>query len=181
MAGRSEAARFRADAQVSKGGGAIRWSEEQLAEHQKRLASGPVLPDRPLVAPPRRDPAPAQPQPTGKQKLQALGRLRDGQMNKSEAAFADYLDALKHDGKVLWWKFEGIKLKLADNTHLTVDFAVLRADGQLEMVDVKGARAIVQDDAKAKIKVAAAMFPFAFFLAYPRKAKDGGGWDIEAV
>lgn len=163
--------------------GAPRWSEEQLAEHQRRLAGAPVLPDRPLVAPPRKEgaPVPAQTGTTGKEKLQALGRLRDGQMNKTEAAYAAHLDALKHDGQVLWWVFESVKLKLAMNTHLTVDFAVLRADGRLEMVDVKGCRAIVQDDANAKIKIAAALFPFAFFMVYPKKAKDGGGWEVEEI
>lgn len=157
----------------------LRWTDEQLAAHM--ASRGRPAPE---PANPGKLPVPAQagtPAPTGTQKLQALGRLRDGTMNKTEARFAQYLDALKHDGRVLWYRFEGIKLKLAEKTHLTVDFAVLEHDGMLKMYDVKGARAIVADDAKAKTKVAADMYPFAFFLVYPRKDKDGGGWDIERV
>ncbi len=82
---------------------------------------------------------------------------------------------------MLWYRFEGIKLRLADNTFLTPDFAVMRADGQMELHDVKGARAVFQDDAKVKMKVAADAYPFIFRVAFPRKAKDGGGWDIEVI
>lgn len=143
---------------------AIRWTPEMLKAHQERTAKtidGIVREAK-----------------TGQQRMQALGRLRDGQMNKTEQHFADYLDAEKAAGRVLWWAFEGIKFKLAKNTHLTVDFAVMVEGGQLHMIDVKGARAIYSDDAKAKMKIAADKFPLAFFVAFPTK---GGGWDIEEV
>lgn len=116
-----------------------------------------------------------------KGRLQALGRLKPGQMNKTEAAYAAHLEAEKHAGEVLWWAFEGIKLKLADNTHLTVDFAVMRRDGVLEMQDVKGSKAIVQDDAKVKIKVAAEKFPFRFALVFPVPKSKGGGWEVQEI
>lgn len=67
-------------------------------------------------------------------RLQALGRLPKGTMNKSETAFSQYLEMLKHTGDVLWYKFEGIKLMIAPNTSITVDFAVLPASGVLEMI-----------------------------------------------
>jgi uncharacterized protein (UPF0335 family) len=57
----------------------------------------------------------------------ALGRLPVGTMNKTEAAYDAHLWTLRHAGEVLWHKFEGIKLRLADNTFLTVDFRVLPA------------------------------------------------------
>jgi hypothetical protein len=58
--------------------------------------------------------------------IYALGRLKTGDMNKTEAAYDAYLWSLRGT-EFLWHKFEGIKLRLADNTFLTVDFPVLRA------------------------------------------------------
>ena len=115
----------------------------------------------------------------GTQRMQALGRMKTGQMNKTEERFAQMLELERHAGKVQWWKFEGIKLMLAKNTSLTVDFAVLPDTGILTMIDVKGSKAMVTDDARVKMKLAAELYPFVFKLAYPR-AK-GDGWDIEEI
>jgi len=79
-------------------------------------------------------------------------------------------------GEVLWHKFEGIKLRLADNTFLTVDFAVLTRECALEMHEVKG---FWQDDARVKIKVAASIYPFRFVAVTARAKKLGGGWERE--
>ena len=106
----------------------------------------------------------------------ALGRLKSGQMNKSEAAYATALEAARNAQAIVWYQFEGITLKLADGCRYTPDFAVLRADGVMEMHEVKG---YWQDDAKAKIKVAAEKFPFVFKAVYKQAKKDGGGWRIE--
>ena len=116
-----------------------------------------------------------------KERLYALGRLKPGAMNRTEAAYAQRLELALRAGEIQWWRFEGIKLRLADNTFLTVDFSVLRKDGLLEMVEVKGGRAVFQDDAKAKIKVAAEMFPFVFKVAYPegRPGAVGLDWVVE--
>lgn|SRR6185312_662761 len=102
----------------------------------------------------------------------ALGRLKTGEMNKTEFAYDAHLWSLRHFGQVLWHKFEGIKLRLADKTFLTVDFAVLSSDGFLEMHEVKG---FWEDDARVKIKVAASIYPFKFIAVRKRK----GGWDRE--
>ena len=96
-------------------------------------------------------------------------------MNKTEARYAAHLAELQHAGDVLWWKFEGVKLRLADNTFYTPDFAVMFADGRLEMHEVKGFWA---DDARVKIKVAASIHPFKFIAV---KARPGGGWDREEI
>jgi len=109
-------------------------------------------------------------------RLQALGRLKTGQMNKTEAAYAQDLEALKAAGELLWVKFEGLKLRLADNTFYTPDFAVMRANGEIECHEVKG---FWQDDARAKIKIAADMYPFRFVAVKARAKKDGGGWAVE--
>lgn len=114
-------------------------------------------------------------------KLLALGRLKTGQLNKTEQAYADMLETLRRAGEIAWYKFGGVKLRLADNTFLTVDFAVLRSDGVFELHDCKGSKAIYQDDARVKMKVAAELYPFVFKLAFPRPKRDGGGWIIEEV
>jgi hypothetical protein len=106
----------------------------------------------------------------------ALGRLKTGAMNKSEAAYAKHLDMLCIAGDVLWYRFEGLKLRLADNTFLTVDFPVLAKNGELEMHEVKG---FWEDDARAKMKIAADQYPFKFIAVTPRAKKHGGGWAVE--
>jgi len=110
------------------------------------------------------------------QRTYALGRLKPGEMNKTESAYVERLEMLKHAGKVQWYKFEGLKLRLADNTFYTPDFAVMGEDGVIECHEVKGRW---MDDARAKIKVAAGMYPFRFIAVRTRPKKDGGGWDTE--
>jgi len=107
----------------------------------------------------------------------ALGRLPAGVMNKTEASYDRYLEAEHMAGKVRWRRFEGLKLRLADSTFYTPDFAVLAADGVLECHEVKG---FWGDDDRAKIKIAAEMYPLRFIAVRARSKKDGGGWEREA-
>lgn len=144
----------------------MRFTEEEFNQLQARQAKS-------------KSPAPKQ--STSKAKLHALGRKKKGEMNATEARFANYLRGLEITGEILWWRHEGIKLQLADNTTLTVDFNVMYADGLLVMIDVKGAKAIIEEDAKVKLKVAAGQFPFVFRYAFPRQKKDGGGWIFEDI
>ncbi|WNG69307.1 DUF1064 domain-containing protein [Cupriavidus gilardii] len=109
-------------------------------------------------------------------RMRALGRLKIGAMNKTEQAYAQYLDLRRQAGEVLWFRFEGMKLRLADNTFYTPDFAVMAADGQLECHEVKG---FWTDDARVKIKVAAEQYPLTFLAVKAKAKKDGGGWAIE--
>lgn len=106
----------------------------------------------------------------------ALGRLKTGQMNKTEQAYAERLMLLQHAGEIAWFKFEGVKLRLADNTFYSPDFAVMLASGEMEMHEVKG---FWQDDARAKIKIAADLYPFRFIAVKVKPKKDGGGWAVE--
>ena len=108
--------------------------------------------------------------------MYALGRLKTGSMNKTEAAYDAHLAELQHAGQIKWRKFEGLKLRLADNTFYTPDFAVMAADGVIECHEVKG---FWQDDARAKIKVAADLYPFRFIAVKARTKKAGGGWEVE--
>jgi hypothetical protein len=111
-----------------------------------------------------------------KRGLQALGRLKAGTMNKTEAAYAATLDQRRVAGEVAWYKFEGIKFRLAENTSYTPDFAVMLADGTLEMHEVKG---FWTDDGRAKIKIAADLYPMRFIAIKAKPKKDGGGWAVE--
>lgn len=99
-----------------------------------------------------------------------------GQMNQTETAYADALEALRHSGEVIWWRFESMTFKIADNTRYTPDFAVFYADGIFEMVDAKGGGPI-DPKSVVKIKCAADQFPqFRFVIEQRKPKKAGGGW-----
>lgn len=100
-------------------------------------------------------------------------RKQPGQMNKLEQAYSVYLDGLKHAGLIAWYKFEGIKLRLADKTFYTPDFFVMRDDLTIEVHEVKG---FWEDDARVKIKVAADSYPFKFIAIQKQK----GEWVTES-
>ena len=107
----------------------------------------------------------------------ALGRLKTGQKNKTEQAYElEVLKPATQDGSIIWYRFEGVKLRLADNTFYTPDYCVMRSDGTMEMHEVKG---FWQDDARVKIKVAADMYPLKFIAVKRQAKKNGGGWSIE--
>lgn len=108
--------------------------------------------------------------------VQALGRMKSGQMNKTEAAYAQHLDLLKRAGEIAYYSFDSINLRLADKTFYKPDFLVMKSDGQLEIHEVKG---FWTDDAKVKIKVAADKFPFKFIAIMKQTKKNGGGWDTQ--
>ena len=110
-------------------------------------------------------------------RLQALGRLKPGAMNKTETAYSTTLEIEKRAGAVLWYKFEGMKFRLADNTFYTPDFIVLLADGTMQAREVKG---FWTDDSRAKIKIAADMYPIEFVAIQAQSRKEGGGWKVEA-
>lgn len=93
------------------------------------------------------------------QNFKALGRLKLGKRNSMELAYERNLELLRLSGEILWYKFEAIKLRLADNTFYTPDFVVMLKDGQIQIHEVKG---FWMDDARVKIKVAAEIFPFQF-------------------
>lgn len=149
----------------------MRWSPDQLVAYEKRRGLTPGATNAADVSNPPF--APTDKPAAGRQ---ALGRLKTGEMNKLEAKYDAHLWQLRHAGEILWHKFEGVKLRLADNTFLTVDFCVLRADGLLEMREVKG---FWEDDARVKMKVAASIYPFPFIAVQPVAAKHGGGWKVE--
>lgn len=115
----------------------------------------------------------------GMQAMQGLGRLKKGELNKTELAYQAHLDKLRMVGEVLWYRFEPFRFQLAEKTTYTADFLVQLASGHLEVHEVKG---FWTDDARVKIKVAAAMFPVFQFVAV-MKVDEGKGkdpsWKVE--
>jgi hypothetical protein len=90
-------------------------------------------------------------------------------MNKLEAAYSAELDLLLRAGEIRGWKFEAVKLRLADKTFYTPDFLVVLKDGSLEFHETKGH---MKDDAAVKLKVAAELYPmFRFRLFFRAKSQ----------
>lgn len=98
-----------------------------------------------------------------------------GQMNGLERAYAAHLEARKLAGEVADYKFELIKLRIAKRTYITIDFAVMLADGTVEFHEVKSS--YMEDDAAVKLKaIAEQLWWFRFVLVRKRLKKHGGGF-----
>lgn len=93
---------------------------------------------------------------------------QDGTMNQLEADYSLLLEQLRVGGVITRWDFEPVKLRLADRTFYTPDFRVLCPDGLEEFHEVKG---FWEEDARIKIKVAAAQHPYTFVGATKRSVK----------
>lgn len=72
-------------------------------------------------------------------------------MNQSEARYAKHLEWRRQRGEIAAFWYESVKFRLADKTWYTPDFKVMKADGQIELHELKG---WMQDDAAVKLKVA---------------------------
>ena len=105
-------------------------------------------------------------------------RHQDGRMNKTEAAYAKRLEVERFAGRVALWRFEELKLRIADRTWYTPDFVVLDKEGHLELHEVKGGH--WEDDARVKVKAVAEAYPEFRVVAVTKvPKKDGGGWKEE--
>ncbi|OTG80817.1 hypothetical protein B9T31_15970 [Acinetobacter sp. ANC 4558] len=109
-----------------------------------------------------------------KNDARALGRLKRGEMNKTERNYAGYLESQKIRGEISYYAFDSIKFRLADKTFYSPDFIVMKANGELEAHEVKGHW---EDDARVKIKVAASMHPIPFIAVYWNSKNNN--WDFE--
>lgn len=140
----------------------MRWTEEQHAEFLRRrgIPGSPPVVD--TSAPPFLPPA-------NEAGAFARGRLPANKMNKLESAYGAYLDMLKHSGEVLWWRFQPLKLRLADGSYFTPDFGVLMRSSMFELHETKG---FWREAARVRIKIAAEIFPFRFIAI----KRDGGNW-----
>jgi len=82
--------------------------------------------------------------------------VQDQRMNKTEARYADLLESERLGGSICSWRFEAVKLRMADLTWYTPDFLVIRNDGTIDLVEVKG---FWRDDARVKWKTIAELYP----------------------
>lgn len=94
-------------------------------------------------------------------------RKAPGTMNGLEKKYAELLEMQKQEGKILCYKFESVKFKLANNTYYTPDFMVVYHD-RIAFHETKG---FWREDARVKIKVAARAFEEFEFKAVQWKKK----------
>lgn len=115
------------------------------------------------------------PQAKGRKPVDPFVGYDGERMNKLEAMYAAHLEALRRSGKIVFWRFESAKFRLADRTWYTPDFYIMRQDGTLEIHETKG---FWEDDARVKIKVTAEQFPELQFVAV-QWDKCAKGWRFE--
>lgn len=99
-----------------------------------------------------------------------------GKMNRTEAAYAEYLEMRRHAGEIRKFDFEAIKLRLARSTFFEPDFVVWMLSGAIEIHEIKGGP--IEEDARVKLKVAARLFPYFRFIVARR---NGRGWTYKDV
>lgn len=69
------------------------------------------------------------------------GKIRKrGEMNKTEASYAAYLDDLIEKGEILGYWYESVELVLGINCSIVPDFMVQSKDGLISFVDTKAYR-----------------------------------------
>lgn len=136
----------------------MRWTEQQLADHNARTRRAFALPFK---------------LPANEAGAFARGRLPASKMNKTEAAYSRHLWELTIAGEVIWFRFQPMRLRLADGSFFTPDFGVLTRDCLFEFHETKG---FWREAARVRIKIAAELFPFRF-IAITRPM--GGGWERE--
>ena len=87
----------------------------------------------------------------------------DRYRSKTERRYAQmFLDIALASGQLKAWWYEPLKLRLAATCFYTPDFLLQYADEHLQLHEVKG---FWRDDARVKIKVAAALYPCFTFRA----------------
>lgn len=113
-------------------------------------------------------------------------RREAGRMNRTEEAFSAILDA---HPRVALWRFEPVKLRLADATFYEPDFLVITEDGRVCFVEVKtrwggknhAGKAGWTEDSRVKVKVAAETFFEFDFYAAVAPSKRSLAWEFERL
>lgn len=100
--------------------------------------------------------------------------IHQPEMNKTEQAYAWYLDGLKRAGDILIYQFGAITLRIGNDCRYTPDFFVVTKELIVELHEVKG---FMREDALVKLKAAAAIYPFIFRLVH----RVAGMWDIKEI
>lgn len=108
--------------------------------------------------------------------MKARATLRDRMRgaNKLEREYSQILELMVRSGELKSWSYESIRLRLADGAFYTPDFLVVTADERIEIHETKG---FMREAARVRIKVAAELHPFEFFLI----RKEAGQWTKQPV
>ena len=101
------------------------------------------------------------PQAKGRRPKNRLVGYDADRMNKTETKYAELLETQRRAGKILFWRYESVKFRLADRTWYTPDFYIMRPDGTIEIHETKG---WMEEDANIKIKTVAELFPEFLFV-----------------
>ena len=90
-----------------------------------------------------------------------------------EAAFAGFL---KCDPETVWFRFEGMRLRLGPGAWYKPDFPTINTAGEVVIYETKGRW---MEAARVRIKVAAETYWMFKFIAVQRDGKSG--WKFEEV
>lgn len=104
----------------------------------------------------------------GKSKRKGKGKIRGAKSqfkNDWERMYAERLEVRKLQKEIVSWKYEHIRLKLADGANYTPDFQVVNLDGTIEFHEVKGFR---RTAAILRFKFAAKTYPEYTFILVER-------------
>jgi len=82
-------------------------------------------------------------------------------MNKGETRYARGIEYLRLEGRILWWGFQALKLRLGGGAWYTPDFTVITRSGAIECHEYKGHW---EEAARVRIKVAASLYPWIKFV-----------------
>ncbi|MBR8344678.1 hypothetical protein [Burkholderia ambifaria] len=105
--------------------------------------------------------------------VRSLGRVRTRKVDAAIEAYGALLATMRSIGRVLWFRANPIKLRLADETYYCPNFAVMVASGHLEMHHVIDA---ANNEPLTTVKIAAEQFPFRFVAVH---RDDSCGWKFE--
>lgn len=133
------------------------FTKEEAEALQKRVIDNRILKQYPVT-------------PKEAFKVKARTDPKDRGMNKTEAKYAKHLEYEKSAGRILFYGFESMRIRLADLCGYTPDFMVIDIDGHIEFHDTKAyyknkKKPGITDDALIKMKVAAEQYPFFRILA----------------
>ena len=99
----------------------------------------------------------------------ARGQTKPGVMNKTEAEYGASLELMKRACEIVDYKYEAVKLRLADKTFYTPDFLVIGKDMIVEFHEIKGG--FIREKSEVKFKCAAEQFPWFDFQMHQKKNK----------
>ena len=92
-------------------------------------------------------------------------------MNRIENEQSLLLEREKRLGNIQDWRFEPMKIRLADNCTYLPDFMIVHNLGSIEFMEIKGPH--IREDALIKYKVAVELYPM-FLWSMWQKTKEKG-------